>query len=110
VRLALAALAAAFSSSVHAADIDKAKLGEARSLVAEAAAVEQQARAGQVTRTYADGLRDDIAQALEKLKKEPAFADLAGRALAAVHARDEAALKAIRDRLTALERSLGRAG
>ena len=111
MRLALGALAACMAlwGWSAAAEIDKAKLGEARSLVAEAVAVEQLSASGRITQVYADGLRGDISKSLEKLKKEPAFAEVAERALAALEHHDATSLAAIRDHLVAQEKAHGRA-
>jgi hypothetical protein len=111
VRPALGALVACLAlwGKPAAAEIDKAKLGEARSLVAEAAAVEQFSARGRITQIYADGLQGDIRKSLDKLKKEPAFAEVAERALAALERHDAAGLTALRDHLAAQEKAHGRA-
>ena len=92
------------------AELDKAKLDEARSLLAEAAALEDARAVGQVGDTYAEGLRGDLRKDLQELLKEPAFANVARAGLSALDRHDAAALAVLRDRMVALERSHGRAG
>jgi hypothetical protein len=92
-----------------AADLDTAKLGELRSLVAEAAAVEAAHAHGRLTAQYADGQLDDLRQGLRKLLSDPALKPWAEAALAALDRRDAAALARTRDRLVAMERAHGRA-
>jgi hypothetical protein len=92
------------------AELDKAKLDEARSLLAEAAALEHAQAGHRVGDTYAEGLRGDLRKDLQKLLKAPAFADVARAGLSALDRHDAAALALLRDRLVALERSHGRAG
>ncbi|MDB5453618.1 MAG: hypothetical protein JWO33_2196 [Caulobacteraceae bacterium] len=104
------AAAALVATSAAATDLDTAKLDEARSLVAEAVLIEQYQRSGRITATYAEALRHDLRDGLVKLKKEQALAGPAQAALDALDRHDAVALAAIRDRLVAQERSLGRAG
>jgi hypothetical protein len=110
-RLPIAMMAAiALATSAHAADITRAKLDEARSLIAEAALIEQLFAADRITRTYADAQREDVRRDLVKLKKEPGLEAPAQSALDALDRHDIAALNAIRDRLVAIERANGRTG
>jgi hypothetical protein len=112
LRLALSLLLAAWASgaAVHAAELDMAKLGEARSAAAEAGAIERLHAAGRLTSAYADNLRSDIRKDLEALLKDPTLGAYARAAIQAIDRHDQAALADLRDRLTALERSHGRAG
>jgi hypothetical protein len=100
----------AAASPSRAEDLDPAKLDQARSVIAEAVLVEQALAQGRVTQAYAAALRQDLQDDLAALKKEPAFAQLAAQAQAALGRRDVPALTALRDRLVRLERSHGRAG
>jgi hypothetical protein len=101
--------AAVLATAARAGEIDTAKLDEARSLVAEAAALEQAQARGRITSTYADGLREDIRKDLQKLLEAPELMAFAREALRALNAHDAAALAALRDKLVAMERSHGRA-
>jgi hypothetical protein len=96
--------------AARAQDLDRAKLDQARSVVAEAALLEQALADGRVTATYADGLRQDLKDDLQTLKKEPAFAAVATSALDALARGDVRALTSLRDLLVRQERSHGRAG
>ena len=100
--------ALAIAGAAHA-EIDKAKLGEARSLVAEAAAVEHLRATRRITSSYADGLRDDLRKDLQKLVKAPGVGPAAAEGIAALDRHDEAALVRLRDRLVSQEKALGRA-
>jgi hypothetical protein len=112
LRRALSLLLAACASggAVQAAELDMAKLGEARSAVAEAGAIERLDAAGRLTSAYADNVRGDIRKDLEGLLKDPALGAYARAAIQAIDRHDQAALVILRDRLTALERAHGRAG
>ena len=99
----------AAASAAAAAEPDAAKLADARSLVAEAVALDRAEAAGRVPKAYARALREDLEQDLQKLKDEPGLGDVARAALADLRRRDTAALAALRDRLVAQERSHGRA-
>jgi hypothetical protein len=101
--------AAVLAGPAAAAPIDKAKLDQERSAVAEAAAVAQLSASGRISSTYAAGLTEDLTKNLEKLAREPAFSAVASRALTAIARRDAAALAALRDELVMQERVLGRA-
>jgi hypothetical protein len=92
-----------------AAQPDKAKLDEARSLAAEAAAIEHLAAAGRITEAYAAGQRDEIEQDLKKLTPEPDVGRAATAALAALRRHDAAALAALVQTLVREEAALGRA-
>ncbi|MFL5295114.1 MAG: hypothetical protein ACJ798_01910 [Phenylobacterium sp.] len=107
LRIGLAILAAAGAAS--AAEPDPAKLAQARSLVAEAVALDRAEAAGRVPRAYAQALRENLVDGLDKLKQEPGLAGVVQAALADLRRRDTAALAALRDRLVAQERSHGRA-
>jgi hypothetical protein len=109
-RVLAAVIAALLASPAAAKDLDRAKLDDARSTIAEAALLERQRTAGRVTGAYADALRQDLRKALVKLKNEPALAGPAPAALDAMDRQDAAALGAIADQLVAKERALGRAG
>jgi hypothetical protein len=85
------------------------KLDAARSLVAEAWLLDDAEAAGRVTQAYAAALRDDLREGLTKLGQDPAFRTVANAALLALARRDDGALAALRDRLTAQERAHGRA-
>jgi hypothetical protein len=99
----------AVASAAGAEELDKVKLGEARSLVAEAAKVEQLRQEGRVTGTYADSLSDDLRKDLKSLQKEPGLSRFVTGALTALECHDAASLGALRDRLAAMEVALGRA-
>lgn len=102
-------LAAAFvAGGANATELDTAKLAQVRSAVAEAATVLRSQARGQVTETFAEGLRSDIRKDLQKLVADPEVGTMASAALVAVDARDEPALLSLRDRLVALERAHGR--
>lgn len=109
-RISLLAAVLAVAAAAEAKDLDTAKLDEARSLVAEAAAIEQAQASGRITGAYANGLREAIGKGLEKLLEEPDLMAIARQALRALDTHDAAALAAIRDRLVAMERADGRAG
>ena len=109
LRLSLLLLGLA-AASAAAAPLDTAKLDEARSAVAEAAAVTRAEAQGRVTRTYAEGLREAIRRDLEKLRQDPQFGPVARAALQALERKDEAALQALRDQLIVIERAHGRSG
>ena len=98
-----------FAGAAQAAGLDKVKLGEVRSLIAEAAAVEQLRQHGKVTETYADSLSDDLRKDLKSREKEPGLSGYVTGALTALECHDAASLAALRDRLAKLEGSLGRA-
>jgi hypothetical protein len=98
------------ATTAQAADLDPAKLDQARSLIAEAVLLEHAAAAGQVTGPAAEALRGELKDDLQKLTKEPAFAAVVRQALAALARRDAATLAALRDHLVQLERSHGRVG
>lgn len=104
-----AAALLATASGVRAADFDPAKLAELRSLIAEAMMLDAVQSGGRVTQAYAKGLRDDLQGGLKTLADDPALGPDAKAALSAVAVRDQARLRAIRDRLVARERSHGRA-
>ena len=91
-----------------AASVDTAKLGELRSLAAEAAAVETAHSRGRVTARYADGQREDIRRDVRKLVSDPVLRPRAEEVLAALDRRDAAALARSRDQLVAMERTHGR--
>lgn len=112
MRTALSLLLAAFASGgvAQTAELDMAKLGEARSAAAEAGAIERLHAAGRVTSAYAENLRGDIRKDLEALLKDPVLGAYARAAIQAIDRHDQAALADLRDRLTALERAHGRAG
>jgi hypothetical protein len=110
-RLPIAVMAASvLAGAAHAADIPRAKLDEARSLIAEAAMIEQLLAHDRVTTAYADAQREDVRRELVQLKKEPGLEAAALAALEALDRHDIKALAAIRDRLIAIERAHGRAG
>jgi hypothetical protein len=110
-RLPVAVMAvSALAGVAHAADIPRAKLDEARSLIAEAAMIEQLLVQDRITGTYADAQRQDVRRELIKLKKEPGLQAPARSALDALDRHDIAALAVIRDKLIAIERAHGRTG
>jgi hypothetical protein len=110
-RLPIAVMAvSALATAAHAEDIPRAKLDEARSLIAEAAMIEQLLSQDKITQTYADAQREDVRQDLVKLKKEEGLAAAAQGALEALDRHDIAALRAIRDQLVGIERAHGRTG
>ena len=110
MRLALGlAILMATAGGSRAAEPDAAKLAEARSLIAEAVALDRASADGRLTRSYDDALRSDIVDGLKKLKDAPGLGAVAGQAMAAFGRRDDGALAALRDRLVAQERSHGRA-
>jgi hypothetical protein len=91
-----------------------AQLRQARSLIAEAAAVEQQARAGALPGTYADEMRREARRQLQAARtraarSSPELVAPIGQALRAQDAHDPAALQAIARRLFAMEGAHGRA-
>ncbi|HET9161117.1 MAG TPA: hypothetical protein VFN88_10945 [Caulobacteraceae bacterium] len=98
------------ASQAFAKDLDRAKLDEARSNVAEAGLLERQFAAGRVTEAYADALRQDLRKSLVKLKKEPPLASAMRAALDAIDRHDGEALSALADQLATKERALGRTG
>ena len=104
------ALGLTLASRAHTQTIDKVKLGEARSLIAEAAKTEAARAQGRVTSNFADALQADITKALEKLKTEPGLSAAVEGALTAIDCHDAASLDALRQKLQAQERALGRAG
>jgi hypothetical protein len=112
-RLSLAlVLISALAGPAAAADL--AALRQARSLVAEAGAVEQQARAGGLTKAYAAQMREEARRQLQSARvkaarSSPELAAPIGEALHALDAHDAAALKAIAQRLFAMEGAHGRA-
>jgi hypothetical protein len=97
------------AADAKAQALDRAKLDEARSLVAEAVALGKVEAEGRVTKAYASGIREDLRDDLGKLRKTPGFRSLAQEALTAMNRGDNPALLALRDRLVILERSNGRA-
>jgi hypothetical protein len=99
----------ALAHPAAADELDPARLSEARSLTAEALALDRAQLAGRVSEVYAEALREDLRAGLLKLKKETGFSAIANTALSAMARRDDAALGGLRDRLVALERSHGRA-
>jgi hypothetical protein len=109
LRINLGLLAAGLAVAAHAAPPDKAKVSEARSLSAEAAAVETAHARDRVTDAYARGLLASLRKDLQQLTRDPALGPLAAGAVAAIDRHDIPRLVAVRDRLVALERSLGRA-
>jgi hypothetical protein len=109
-KIAVFWLVLAAGTHVRAEELDRAKLDQARSVLAEAVLLEQAVQQGRVTAAYADGLRQDFRQDLETLKKQPAFANVASDGLDALARRDVRALTALRDLLVRQERSHGRAG
>jgi hypothetical protein len=109
LKFCIAVLVAALAHAAAAAGLDTAKLDEARSLVAEAAALEAAQARSRVTGAYADGIREDLRKDLEKLLKEPDLRAAVQGALTAMDCHDAASLAAIRDRLVAMERAHGRA-
>jgi hypothetical protein len=102
--------AAIVPGAVQAQALDTVKLDQARSAVAEVLVISRAQARGQVTAIYADGLREGARNNLKKLLRDPDIKDLAGEALRALDARDETALCALQERLTALERAHGRGG
>ena len=110
-RLPIAVMAvSALAGAAHAAEVGRAKLDEARSLIAEAAMIEQLLNEDRISETYADAQREDVRKDLVKLKKEQGLESAAQSALDALDRHDIATLNAIRDRLIAIERANGRAG
>jgi hypothetical protein len=109
IGLLILATALAAETAASAAGPDPAKLAQARSLVAEVMALDDAEAAGRVPRAYAQALRDDLVESLDKLKDEPGLGEAVKAALAAMARRDDPALAALRDRLVAQERSHGRA-
>jgi len=105
----LCLIVVAAGTVASAQDLDKAKLDQARSVIAEAALLETAAARGRVTQTYAQALRDTLREDLQKLARSPQFAATAHAALTALDRHDAAALAGLRDRLVARERSHGRA-
>ena len=102
--------AALLGGVARAGELDTATLDQLRSAVAEAAAIGQAETRGQVTHTYAQGLRQDIRQDLQGVLRAPGVGDLARQALRAVDARDQADLLLLKQRLVGMERAHGRAG
>jgi hypothetical protein len=98
------------AGAAAAGEIDKAKLDQVRSLTAEGAFLEQSAAQGRVTATFAETLRGQIRDELQKLTKDPEFGATAEAALQALAGHDARRLSVIRDQLAELERSHGRAG
>jgi hypothetical protein len=110
VKVAAGILTACLTAAhANAQGLDRAKLDEARSLVAEAAALDSAEAGGRVTRLYATGIRHDLRNDLGKLLKTPGLEPLVREALTAMRRGDGTALLALRDRLVMLERSHGRA-
>jgi opacity protein-like surface antigen len=107
-RLAVLAAVVCLPAAAAAADVDTAKLGELRSLTAEAAAVATAHGRGRLTATYAKGQLEEIRREILKLLSDPALKTDAAAALAALDRRDAAALARCRDRLVAMERTRGR--
>jgi len=103
------AILMATAGEAWAEEPDAAKLAEARSLIAEAVALDQASADRRVTQSYDRALRDDIVDGLKKLKDAPGLGPLVEQAMADFARRDDAALAALRDRLVAQERSHGRA-
>jgi hypothetical protein len=109
--MCLAAVAVAWPPAASGAPpVDKAKLDELRSVVAEAAALQAVEARGLVTSRYGDGLHTDLRRDLRKLVSDPRLGPAAREGLAALDHRDAAGLAHCRDLLVALERSHGRAG
>jgi hypothetical protein len=115
-RLLLASAACALigltapGSGAAAAELDKAKLDELRSLIAEAAALQAAEARNRVTAAYARGLRQDLREDLGKLVSDPTLGRAARGGLMALDHGDAAALARWRDALVRLERAHGRAG
>lgn len=100
--------------AVPASAADLAQLREARSLIAEAAAVERLAQAGGLPAIYADQMRQEAKQELQSARTKaarnsPELVEPITDALHGLDRHDPAALKAIADRLFAVEGSHGRA-
>jgi hypothetical protein len=106
--LLILAAAVHLAGGAAAADLDTAKLDEARSALGEAAAIARAEATGRVTHAYARGLREDVRKDLVKLRQEPTLKAVAAEALQALDANDEPALRALKDRLLAMERAHGR--
>ena len=106
----LVLVASLIAGIARAADLDTAKLDQLRSAVAEAAAIGEAQSHGLVTRVYANGVRADIRKSLQEELGAPGLGEFARQALRAVDANDQAALRALKQRLVAMERAHGRAG
>lgn len=113
--LLLAFLAAPLTA--RAEDIDSGKLVQIRStrtVVAEAALVDEALAHGKVTQTYADEMRKDALDALDSLakqarKKTPELSPIIQQAIGATQASDIGALRTLTAQLLALEGPHGRA-
>jgi len=110
VRTATIALTALLTTvSARAAEPDRAKFDEARSLIAEASIIERLQSASRVTETYAAGQREAIAKDLRNLAQEPGLGPYVRSALAALKRHDALALAALAEALVREEAALGRA-
>lgn len=100
---ALAALA--ILTPAGAAGVGAAKLEEARSVVAEAAALERARTAGALSPAAAEAVRRDLRRELTSLAREPGLAPSVHAALRAIDRRDQAALSTISQRLARMQRA-----